>query len=99
VGKHAAFDQFVVCCDTGTRYRDQRPTKGRHHDRVWPALSRYKRHRHKARWCSHRHASANRAIEASSMLTVLKHWYPCHPLEAWHMRAADRAQRPPRFDP
>ena len=99
--EHATFDPFVGRDAAGlVQFGDQRPTTGRHRDRVWPALSRYnKRHRHKARRCSPRHARTTRSIEAASLLTVLRHWYPCHPLVTWHIRQCDRAQRPPRNDP
>jgi hypothetical protein len=98
--ERATFDPFV-CRDAAglVQFGDQRSTTGRHRDRVWPALSRYKRHRDKALWCSSRHTRSNRSIEAASLLTVLRHWYPCHPLVTWHIRQCDRAQRPPRYDP
>jgi len=95
-------DQFCWRDATGSvRFAGQRPTSGRHRDRVWPALSRYKRVRTKKReWrTSHRAERFSRALNAASLLTVLRHWYPCHPLEAWHIRQCDRAQRPPRYDP
>jgi hypothetical protein len=82
--ERATFDPFV-CRDAAglVQFGDQRS----------------KRHRDKALWCSSRHTRSNRSIEAASLLTVLRHWYPCHPLVTWHIRRCDRAQHPPRYDP
>jgi hypothetical protein len=99
--EHAMFDQFVWRDAAGrVRFEGRIPATGkRHRDRVWPALSRYKRYRRKKRWSAHRHARMNRAIDASSLLTVLRRWMPLNPLEARHMAVCDHAQRPPRYDP
>jgi hypothetical protein len=98
---HACFDEFVRHeADGRTHFEGQRPTKGRHRERVWPALSRYKnrQRKHKRSWNPHRFARENRALEHASLLTVLRRWYPCHPLEARQMLVCDLAQRPPRYE-
>jgi hypothetical protein len=98
--EHAEFDPFAWRDAAGrVHFEGQRPTEGRHRERVWPALSRYRRIRHKARWCSPQHARMNRSIEAASMLTVLRRWCPYNRLEAYHTNTCDHAQRPPRYDP
>jgi hypothetical protein len=98
---HACFDEFVSR-DAASRahFEGQRPTKGRHRERVWPALSRYKDQRRlkKERWRPHRFARQNRALERASLLTILRRWYPMHPLDARHTLICDLAQRPPRYD-
>ena len=81
-----------------------RPSTGRHRDRVWPALSRYKRLRRKTdawrqRSCSISAIMVNRSIEKASLLTVLRRWDPMSSLDAWHIKQCDHAQRPPRYDP
>lgn len=97
----ASFDPFVWHdLDGRVHFEGQIPAKGkRHRDRVWPALSRYKRYRRKKRWVSARGARMDRALDASSLLTVLRRWMPMNPLEARHMAVCDHAQRPPRYDP
>jgi len=98
--ERAEFDELVWRDATGrVHFRGQTPTKGRHRERVWPALSRYKRCRDKALWLSPRHARMNRSIEAASLLTVLRRWCPYNRLEARHIDVCDHAQRPPRYDP
>ena len=103
---HAAFDQFVWRDDAGRgHFSGQSPTiKRRHRDRVWPALSRYKRRRRKTdEWQRHRSSLAGvkttRSIEKAALLGVLRRWCPISRLEAWHMAVCDHAQRPPRYDP
>ena len=95
----AEFDEFTWKQDGVARFVDQRPTsKHRHRDRVWPALSRYKRVRHPKRWTGHSAERMNRRIDAASLLTILRKWYPVHPLAARHTMICDLAQRPPRLD-
>jgi hypothetical protein len=98
--ERATFDPFLWRDAAGrANFIGQRPTTGRHRDRVWPALSRSKRHRHKAERCSPQHARTNRSIEAAARLAVSRRWCPCNRLEAHHTDACDHAQRPPRYDP
>ena len=98
--ERATFAPFVWRDAGGrVRFHGQRSTTGQHRDRVWPALSRYKRHRHKALWCSWRHARTNRSIAAAALLMVLRRWCPTSRLEAHHTDTCDHAQRPPRYDP
>jgi hypothetical protein len=104
--ERARFDSFVGRDGMGTacfkgRYR---LSAGRHRDRVWPALSRYKRLPRKTdawhqRSCSISAAKINRAIAKACLLIVLRRWDPMNPLDAWHVKQCDRAQRPPRYDP
>jgi hypothetical protein len=103
---HATFDEFVWRDGARRRhFAGQSPTiKGRHSDRVWPALSRYKRMRRKTdEWQRHRSSVAgvktNCSIEKAALLSVLRRWCPISRLEAWHMAVCDHAQRPPRYDP
>jgi hypothetical protein len=104
---HTAFDEFVWRDGAGRRhFAGQSPTiKRRHRDRVWPALSRYKRTRaRKSDEWHRRHSSLSEirtsySIDKAAMLSVLRHWCPISRLDAWHMTACDHAQRPPRFDP
>jgi hypothetical protein len=98
---HATFDEFLSRDDDGrTHFDGQHPTKDRHRDRVWPALSRYK-HQHRRRrpryWNPHWAARQNRALRRACRLTVLRRWYPMHPLEARTSLICDLAQRPPRY--
>jgi hypothetical protein len=81
-----------------------RSLAGRHRERVWPALSRYKRMRRKTdawrqRSCSISAIRVNRSIKKASLLIVLRRWDPISPLDAWHLKQCDHAQRPPRHDP
>ncbi len=89
---HAAFECRDVNVGGTTKER-------RHRERVWPALSRYKRRHHKRRWVGHRHARIQRAIKRAALLSVLRRWDPMSPLEAWHMKRCDHAQRPAQYDP
>ena len=59
--ERATFDPFVWCDGAGmVRFYGQRSTTGRHRERVWPALTRYKRHRRKAaEWSSPQHTRTN----------------------------------------
>jgi hypothetical protein len=98
---HAVFDEFVRREHNGrAHFTDQRSTKGRHRDRVWPALSRYKNQRRlkKESWDPHWIARQERMLEAASRLTILRKWYPCHPLAARNLLISDLAQRPPRYE-
>jgi hypothetical protein len=98
---HATFDEFVSRDAYGrAHFEGQRPTKGHYRDRVWPALSRYKdqRRKDKRRWNPYWFESKNRALERASLLTILRRWYPCHPLDARHTLICDLARRPPRYD-
>jgi hypothetical protein len=98
---HACFDEFVSRDAAGrTHFEGQRPTKGRHRERVWPVLSRYKdqRQRKKEPLDPHRFARQDRLLERASLLTILRRWYPMHPLDARHTLTCDLAQRPPRYD-
>lgn len=104
--ERARFDPFVWHDDTGNaRFSGrQQPTKGRHRDRVWPALSRYKRVRRKTgSWCDRAGPATwmkmTRSIDKAALLTVLRRWDPMSSLEAWHIKQCDHAQRPPRYDP
>ena len=96
----ATFDPFIWRDGAGrVRFYGQRSTTGRHRERVWPALTRYKRRRRRSVWSSPQHARTNRSIEAAALLTVLRRWRPCNRLEAHHTDVCDHAQRPPRYDP
>jgi hypothetical protein len=97
--ERAVFDEFVRRDHVGrVHFEGQHSTTGRHRDRVWPALSRYKRHRQKHWWQPHWAARNDRSLGAASLLTILRRWYPTNPLEARHMLICDLAQRPPRLD-
>jgi hypothetical protein len=104
----ATFDEFVWRDGAGrVHFASQRllPIARRHRDRVWPALSRYKRpHARKSDEWHRRHSSVSgirtsSSIDKAALLSVLRHWCPISRLDAWHMTACDHAQRPPRFDP
>jgi hypothetical protein len=102
----ADFDEFVWRDHNGkVHFQDQHPSgKTRHRQRVWPALSRYKRVRMKhEKYCSQEkycgRASSQRqcrAIDRASLLSVLRRWDPMNPLMAWHIKRCDQAQRPSR---
>jgi hypothetical protein len=96
----ACFDEFLQRYQGQARFEGRRPTQGRHRDRVWPALSRYKRRRRRYRepGYSHRAARVSRLIERACLLAVLRKWCPGNPLETHHMIACDLAQRPPQLD-
>ena len=101
----ARFQKFVVR-DGGkvTFTGHQGSSAGRYRDRVWPALSRYKQTRRKTdAWRQRLYPASfvkvNRSIEKASLLTVLRRWDPMRPLDAWHIKQCDHAQRPPRYDP
>jgi hypothetical protein len=97
--ERAEFDEFLWRDHAGrAHFHHQCSTKGRHRDRVWPALSHYKRVRHKRCWEPHWAVRNSRSIDAASLLTILRRWYPCHPLDARHTLICDLAQRPPRYD-
>jgi hypothetical protein len=100
---HAAFDEFIWRDHDGrARFEGQRPTEPkRHRERIWPALSRYRRTRRKRRlrfhpWPASRVIVQSKRMDFASWLTVRRGWFPCHPLSVQHMRACDLAQRPPR---
>jgi hypothetical protein len=108
------FDEFVWRDSKGAVWfagsgwdKPKDPKVKRHHDRVWPALSRYKRerwrikakHQQFRKYTASRFERQNRAMAKASLLTVLRRWYPTHPLDWYHGRICDRAQRPPRYDP
>ena len=98
---HACFDELCWRDEAGkVCFAGQHATAGRHRDRIWPALSRYKRAplRRRQRWQGPRQRRATKAIEQASQLTVLRRWCPLNPLEAWHGKQCDLAQRPPRYD-
>jgi hypothetical protein len=96
----ASFDEFVLRNRDGhAHFHGQCPTKGRHRDRVGPALSRDKRVRKKSRWLSPQHTRVFRAIDRAARLLVLRRWDPYNPLLARHITVCDHAQRPPRYDP
>jgi hypothetical protein len=98
--ERATFDPLIWRDAAGrVHFTGQGPTTGRHRERVWPALSLYKRSRHRRHWCSSRHARVNRSIEVASLLTVLRRWCPYNRLDAHHTDTCDHAQRPPRYDP
>jgi hypothetical protein len=97
---HATFDPFVWRDTDGrVHFEGQHPTKGRHRDRVWPALSRYKDQRRRKRepWVEHWLQRKSRALHYASRLTILRKWYPVHPLDAYHTLRCDLAQRPARY--
>jgi hypothetical protein len=97
---HATFDEFVSRDHNGrAHFEGQHPTQGRHRERVWPALSRYKNQRRvkKEHWHPHRLARQNHLLKAASRRTVLRKWFAIHPLEARTLLIADLAQRPPRY--
>lgn len=100
----AHFDEFVWRDQDGVRFANRVASESkRHHDRVWPALARYKRVRQTTeRWhnrvCPARIMKLSQHLEAACLLTVLRRWDPCNPLERWHITQCDRAQRPPRYD-
>jgi hypothetical protein len=49
---HACFGEFVWRNAAGrAHFEGQHPTKGRHRERVWPALSRYKDQRRLKKEC------------------------------------------------
>lgn len=103
--ERARFQEFVIR-GAGKMYFSGRPETpaGRHRDRVWPALSRYKRTRRKTdawrrRSSSVSAAKVNRSIRRAALLSVLRRWDPMNPLDAWHIKQCDHAQRPPRYDP
>lgn len=103
---HAGFDELILHKVDGTsRFRGQRSTKGRHRDRVWPALSRYKNQRQIKLWSpfsaysTPRTTRLSKALRQASLLTVRRRWMPLNPLEAWHVKRCDQAQRPSRYDP
>ena len=96
----ADFDEFVIRDRRGGvlfASRQYRAGK-RHRDRVWPALSRYKRIREKRVWQSAKNARDTRLLEWTSLLTVLRKWAPENPLFVRHGTICDLAQRPPRYD-
>lgn len=106
VPERAGFEPFVRRDGTGKVHFNGRgrPSTGRHRDRVWPALSRYKQFRRKTDAWQQRSRSiasvkGNRSIDKASMLTVLRRWDPTTSLDAWHIKQCDHAQRPPRYDP
>jgi hypothetical protein len=81
-----------------------RSSARRHRERIWPALSRYKKTRRKTdawwqRSCPVPTVKLNRSIEKAALLTVLRRWDPICALDAWHLKQCDHAQRPPRYDP
>jgi hypothetical protein len=99
---HASFDEFVERDRDGRAcFEGQRPTESkRHRERVWPALSRYKRIRLRRcprfhPWPASRIVVQPKRLKRASWLTVRRGWYPCHPLVVRHMRVCDLAQRPP----
>jgi hypothetical protein len=105
---HVTFDEFVWRDGAGrVHFASQRqlPIAKRHRDRVWPALSRYKRPRARKTDAWRRRRSSvsgiktTCSIEKAAMLSVLRRWCPDSRLDAWHMAACDHAQRPPRYDP
>jgi hypothetical protein len=104
----ARFDEFVWRDVDGRVHfvgRWRSPTARRHRDRVWPALSRYKRPRARKTAAWHRHRSSvagvktTCSIDKAALLSVLRRWCPMCRLEAWHITVCDHAQRPPWFDP
>lgn len=104
--ERAMFEPFVIRDGRGKVFFRARPPSaaGRHRDRVWPALSRYKRNRRKTdAWLQRSHPvsaiKVARSIEKAALLTVLRRWDVNSPLDAWHLKQCDHAQRPPRYDP
>jgi hypothetical protein len=104
----ATFDEFVWRDGAGRVHfasQQQLPIARRHRDRVWPALSRYKRPRARKSDEWHRRRSSlsgirtSRSIDKAAILSVLRHWCPISRLDAWHTVACDHAQRPSRYDP
>jgi len=81
-------------------FAGQYATEGRHRDRVWPALSRYKRARlqRKYRRQPPRQWRATKAIERASKLVVLRRLAPFNLLDVWRGKRCDLAQRTPRYD-
>jgi len=95
----ASFDEFIVHDRRGGVQFACQGNKGkRHRNRVWPALSRYKRIREKRVWQSAKNARDTRLLEWTSLLTVLRKWAPENPLFVRHGTICDLAQRPPRYD-
>src|SRR5271165_6669805 len=101
----ARFQEFVVRDDEKVTFTSHHGSSaGRHRDRVWPALSRYKRTRRKTdAWRQRSYpvsfVKVNRSIEKAALLNVLRRWDPMSTLDAWHIKQCDHAQRPPRYDP
>jgi hypothetical protein len=88
----AEFDEFSWRDAAGiVLFAGRSPTSGRHRDRVWAALSRYKRVRRPKRRLRtpSRVARVSRAIKRAAHLSVLRRWDPCHPLDAWHTQQSD----------
>jgi hypothetical protein len=103
--QRAEFQEFAIRDGGKVRFRVRcASSEGRHRERVWPALSRYKQTRRKTdAWRRRSYpasfAKVNRSIKKASLLTVLRRWDPMSPLDAWHIKQCDHAQRPPRYDP
>ena len=104
--ERAQFDPFVVRDGNGKVLLKSRQhsRKERHRDRVWPALSRYKRFRRKTKAWRLRSwpfsvVKVDQSIDKAALLTVLRRWDPMNALDAWHLKQCDHAQRPPRYDP
>ena len=87
---HAEFDSYVTHLNGEVRFANQERTGNRHRDRVYPVLSRSKRHRQRREplygVCVEK---VSRSIERASYIAAARRWLPCNPLTAHAMRVED----------